>query len=214
LLKGLVEGEVEAKYFLSYYGGVLRGGTIEEIKRAIAYIHKRAGGQLKKYVAEVLAGKMLRYVGEGSRGTIPLTDTQMEEIIEYAVKYGIDRSAIYFSETTSTGFRRFFGIHDRLEIGPDVMPGANPANANSKLSWMSAVAHELEGHRAAELAGKTHPDKLYEEVQASMRASLFGKDLTAAERQLLELDAIERLERHGSGTKLEDILDQLWLERF
>jgi hypothetical protein len=94
------------------------------------------------------------------------------------------------------------------------MPGLKAAGANGKLSWRSAVAHELEGHRAAELAGKSQEKLLYEEVQASMRASHFGKELTAAERELLKQDAIERLAIHEPGTILDDILDQLWLERF
>jgi hypothetical protein len=37
---------------------------------------------------------------------------------------------------------------------------------------------------------------------------------TIAERELLKQDAIERLAKHEPGTILDDILDQLWLERF
>ena len=215
LLKGTIEGEGVAKYFLSFYGNVIRGGTIEEIKKTIDYIFKRAKGRLQKYIAEVLTAKMLRYVRSGGqRGEIPLTSAQIEEITEYALKYGIAKSDIHFSEDVFTGYKLLYGVKDWLYIGTDVMPGLKATGANGKLSWKSAVAHELEGHRAAELAGKTQDKLLYEEVQASMRASLYGKDLTAAERELLRQDAIARLLHEEPGTILDDILDQLWLEKF
>lgn len=64
-----------------------------------------------------------------------------------------------------------------------------------------------EGHRAAELARKTHPNPILEEAQASIRAARFGKDLTATERTTLIRDALERL--HKNGIKIKDVKDQL-----
>lgn len=117
---------------------------------------------------------------------------------------------------------------DVLYINTDIMPGAL-STANSRLNWKSAIAHELEGHRLAALNGKTfhdpdisiHANDLLEEIQASVRSSKHGKDLTLTERKDLLQDAIERLENHKGflkGTKYENltfnqILEKLWISK-
>jgi hypothetical protein len=73
-----------------------------------------------------------------------------------------------------------------------------------------ALAHEWVGHQAAEAAGRTHPDPLLEEVQASMRAAMHGPDLSDAERDVLMQDAQQRLDR--VGLTIEEVRGQLWLE--
>jgi len=159
--------------------------------------------------------KFIRYISSGGkRGEIPLTIKQKEEIIEYAVKYGIDKQNIIFKndDIMNTCFGRMYDM-DFLYINTDVMPAAkNLISANSKVSWKGAIAHELEGHRAAVLAGKTHSNDLLEEAQASIRASLHGKELTNEERKILMDDARERLEKNSIN--LETIISELWLEKY
>jgi hypothetical protein len=205
-------------YHLGFRDVVFRSGSLAEVKAGIREIwaegkdYKDTRG-LKGYLEEV--AKHLRFVySHGQRGDTPLSFAQKEDILQYAKKYGVEDSCINFADDMNTGYKLFFGVHDVLTIGTDVMPGINSTSANGKLSWKSAVAHELEGHRAGELAGKTHENTLYEEVQASMRASLHGKELTVEERELLRQDAIERLENHSPNVELEQILHELWLEKY
>ena len=72
-----------------------------------------------------------------------------------------------------------------------------------------AIAHELEGHRTAEILGKTNSNALLEEVQASIRAARFAPDLTTKERITLIRDGLERLQK--AGLKVKEIKDQLWI---
>lgn len=92
------------------------------------------------------------------------------------------------------------------------MPAIKATSANSRVSWKGAIAHELEGHRAAALVGKTHSNLVLEEVQASIRASKYGKDLTKLERSTLWEDAMERLQKNEID--FEQIKNELWLEEF
>jgi hypothetical protein len=73
-----------------------------------------------------------------------------------------------------------------------------------------AIAHEIVGHRAAELAGKANPNILLEEVQASIRAARYAPDLNPTERFTLLKDAMERLQK--SGISIKDVKHQLWIE--
>lgn len=217
LLKGVEEGSAGSKYYLGFMDNIFSSGKLDVIKKEIDYILKRGRNGLRDYIDKVLVSKFARKINTGGlRGEIPLTELQKSEIISYAKQYGIDPSDVLFKEgdVMETSYANLFG-KDMLYINTDVMPGLNPITANSRVSWKGALAHELEGHRAAALAEKTKTaDDLLEEVQASMRASIHGKDLTALEREILKQDAIERLAKHRPNTKLEDIMDQLWLDKY
>ena len=69
------------------------------------------------------------------------------------------------------------------------------------------MAHEVVGHYEAWKKGTDQTDPVLEEVQASIRASRFGVDLTEDEREILIKDALERLE--AEGLKLEDVIGDL-----
>lgn len=128
------------------------------------------------------------------------------EIVEYAKRYGVIEEDIVFIDGKTDGNTRYgliMGVRDRLYINTDIMPGTLKT-ANSRLSWKAALAHELEGHRAAAIKGKTFFNKdlsgtlndLLEEIQASIRASILGQDLSNIERADLLADAIERFEKY------------------
>ncbi len=170
---------------------------------------KRVVGDINNFIA-----KHLKPISTGGlRGEISLTEIEKLDILNYAKKYGIKEEDIFFknNDLDYTSYARLFGEKDVLYINTDVMPALNPTSANSKVSWKGAIAHELEGHRAAALNNKTHSNDLLEEVQASLRASVHGKDLTKLERQILREDALERLEKNN--IKLEEIIETLWLEK-
>jgi hypothetical protein len=97
-------------------------------------------------------------------------------------------------------------LYDILLLGTYLYPVKNivhgAKNANSRVSWKSAVAHELIGHREAALKGWTQTNPLFEEAQASIRAARFAPDLLASERITLLRDAISRL---PDGIKIRDI---------
>ena len=172
-------------------------------------IIRNSRNNLLTYLDDVVYRKAAKYIDIGGlRGEIPLTQLQKNEIAEYAKSYGISEADIIFSSEfgMNTAFKRVFG-QDRLYINTDVMPAVNGTRANSKLSWRAAIAHEFEGHRVAELAGKSQVDPLLEEIQASMRASIHGKELSTADRELLKLDAIERFD--GTGILFDDIKNSL-----
>lgn len=65
------------------------------------------------------------------------------------------------------------------------------------------MAHEVIGHYEAWRRGTTQAVAVLEEVQASIRASKFGIDLSNHEREMLLRDALERLE--AANIKLEDV---------
>ena len=77
--------------------------------------------------------------------------------------------------------------------------------------FKAAMSHEIEGHRAAGLAGKSHaPASALDEAQASIRAARYGKGLTQKDRIQLLRDAISRL--HKEGIKIRDVRDLLWIK--
>jgi|LakMenEpi03Aug12_release.lakeMendotaPanAssembly.Ray.scaffolds.fasta_scaffold486350_2 hypothetical protein len=73
----------------------------------------------------------------------------------------------------------------------------------------SAIAHEIIGHREAELANMTNLNLILEEAQASIRAARFAPLLTSTERYTLIKDAIERLRR--VGIKIRNVKNDLWI---
>ncbi len=154
---------------------------------------------------------------DGRRNEIALTDEQMNQVEETVTLYNLPEIDIRFTESNNTGYKALFG-NEILYIGTDVYPSLEPTakypqyRANNALSMQAAIAHELAGHRDAEIIGKTHTDDLLEEVQASIRASMYGKGLTMLDKIMLLTDAVERL--HNNGLKVADIRGKLWLEPF
>jgi rRNA maturation endonuclease Nob1 len=182
-------------------------------------------------VVKVKGTKRRRIVdSKGLRGSKLLTNLEKKEIFDYAKKYYTKDAdeLIQFADDFSTNNTGYMAIFDVLYINTDIMPGVFKS-ANSRLSWKSAVAHELEGHRAAALAERTFFDSdlsvqacdLLEEMQASIRASKHGKKLSQLERKDLLDDAIERFENHKDflkGSKYENytfnqIKEILWISK-
>ena len=147
----------------------------------------------------------------GLRGEIPLSPEQESAILQYIERYSVRREDVYFKSDNSmnTSYGNFFG-KDVLYINTDVMPALNYKQAaNSRVSWKGAIAHELEGHRAAQLSNKTQIDPILEEAQASIRAARYGLDLTSTERFILLRDAIERLGK--AGIPIKNVKHLLWI---
>ncbi len=166
----------------------------------------------------------------GIRGETLLTSIQKKEIVEYAKLYDINEQSIHFMDelsTKNTSYSEFFG-EEQLVINTDVMPGVF-TTANSRLSWRAAIAHELEGHRAAALNQKTFfdpelekfPNDLLEEIPASLRAHKYGIKLSDEEKRDLFDDALERFHRHRhylSDTKYKNysftqLQELLWISK-
>lgn len=103
----------------------------------------------------------LKYLRTSKRNDLPITDNQKIEIRAYAEKLGFPKDAIYFYEDMNISYGRMFG-QERLHIGLDVLPAPQGMGktANSRVSMKGAIAHEIVGHRAAELAGKVNPNIL------------------------------------------------------
>jgi hypothetical protein len=125
-------------------------------------------------------GDFIRVSTDGRRNEEPLTDGQKEEAKAYAVSLGMPEGRIFFSGNINTAYLPDL---DALFIGTDVLPlrerGEDP---NSNVSLKGAIAHEVVGHREADLQGRTQPDRLLEDVQASVRAARFAPDLSDIER--------------------------------
>lgn len=213
---------------LVYNGEKIAEGTEKELKATLKDIfpHGAKDQDVSKFLDEFARISKLNRINKlrkiaysgGIRGELPLTKKQIDDILDYSKKYGIKEEDISIADELAeqnTSYGLMFG-QDRLIINTDVMSGALKT-ANSRLNWKAALAHELEGHRAAALAGKTYFDPsasakindLLEEVQASVRASLYGKDLNKVERFDLMQDAIERLQKNN--LTLEEVIDKLWI---
>ena len=141
---------------------------------------------------------------------MPLSDLQKIEIREYAEALGMPKNKIYFYEHQNTAYGRIFD-EERLHVGLDVLPKqfGNYQKANSRVSMRGAIAHEIVGHREAELAGMTQHLHVLEEAQASIRAARFAPGLNETERFILLRDGVERLRREN--IKVRDIKDKLWI---
>lgn len=110
------------------------------------------------------------------------------------------------------------------------MPG-KLKSANSRLSWKAAISHELEGHRAAARIGKTFNDPtlnfeanwILEEIQASVRSSKNGIELTEIERNDLLEDALDRFNSSKFKTAIKEtkyenytfneLIQKLWITK-
>lgn len=150
---------------------------------------------------------MLKVNTGGRRNEVPLTEKQFAEVKQYAISLGMPEERIYYVDYDCTGYGDSF---DLLRIGTDVFPSnQRQKSANCNISMHGAIAHELIGHRKAALAGKTHPDEILEEAQASIRAAKFTPDLSDSERITLFRDAITRLK--NNGIKLKDVKNDLYV---
>jgi hypothetical protein len=152
-----------------------------------------------------------RYVSSGGfRNELPLTPAQKQEALDYALSLGVSKEAIYFTDTSPTSYKILFGQKEILYIGTDVLPNASKTSiANSRVTMRGAIAHEIIGHRTAELANMTHPNAILEEAQASIRAARFAGGLTNIERTILLRDGVERL--RNAGYKVADVKHELWI---
>ncbi len=141
----------------------------------------------------------------GSRGELPLTNSQKEQIRQYInlIELGAPKNVAIIrwvdERQLNTAYSPGF---DLLQIGSDVMPATLPTGqgtltANTRISWKGSIAHELVGHREAALAMKTQLESPQEEAQASIRAAFFAPSLTNTERYTLLRDAITRLNKAG-----------------
>ena len=206
-LHGKVDGE-----------GIKAGQTIETgvtlvapIVVGAATVPKAAPQSLKNLGGIPNAGVFRQVATGGLRNEVNLTETQKVDVLKYAEKFGIAEENVIFSENMNTSYKLLFG-QDRLYVGTDVLPATGKSlAANSRISMRGAIAHELEGHRVAELAGKTNVNALLEEVQASIRAARFAPDLTNTERITLIRDAVERL--HKAGLKVREVKGELWITK-
>lgn len=241
LLEGIAKGETVKKYYLAFQDVILEYGELKKIKKAIQELGRKVKLELVKYLDELAALKAVKnetvfrkiVYSKGQRGERLLTQAEKSEIINYAEKYGITEESIRFQDDWSdlnTGYGLMFG-KDILNINTDVMPGILN-NANSRLSWKAAIAHELEGHMKAARQNKTFFDPelgaidsnlnmLFEEIQASLRASEHGLDLSKIERSDLLQDALERFQNHNEILKntkyenytFEQIKELLWITK-
>ena len=152
---------------------------------------------------------MLKVSTGGRRNERNLTDDEIAEAKLYAISLGMPEDRIYYVDYDFTGYGAAF---DLLRIGTDVYPcDTHQKNANSNVSMHGAIAHEIIGHRAAALAGKTQANDIWEEAQASIRAAKFTPDLTNSERITLYRDALSRL--RNNDIKLKDIKAYLYIYR-
>ncbi len=146
----------------------------------------------------------------GLRNEIPLNEVQKAEMLTYALKLGVPEDTIIFSENMNTSYAELFGS-EKLYIGTDVLPSqSNGMTANSRVTWKSALAHEILGHRDAALTGNTQSNLIYEEAQASIRAARFAPDISSTERFTLLRDAVERV--RSAGLSMRDVKSELWID--
>jgi len=151
----------------------------------------------------------LRVDTGGLRNENPLTEQQIDEAIDFAVTLGMPRDRIAYGNNYFTGYNPDYDI---LLLGTDLYPMENvpldARSANARVSWKSAIGHELIGHREASLKDWTQINNAYEEAQASIRAARFTPDLTATERITLIRDGVSRL---PDGIKINDMKDILYI---
>ena len=146
-------------------------------------------------------GTMFMAEAASVRNKVQLTHEQIEAAKDYAVSLGMPRENICYSSSQSTGYTLMHTLAGDLEIlmlAPDLYPNPNGTTANELLSWQSAIAHEIVGHRMTCLRGTNGPYRsIYDEAQASIRAAKFAPGLTDRDRELLMQDAKDRIARDG-----------------
>jgi hypothetical protein len=152
-------------------------------------------------------GRFRRVDTGGLRNERPLTEEEKEQVITYAVSLGMPENKIVFIEY---GFTAYGSDFDILKIGTDVLPlNKRVQNPNSNISLKGTIAHELIGHREAQLNGFTQSIDVLEEAQASIRAARFAPDIDEQERMDLLKDAIRRL--RNENIKIRDVKNKLYI---
>jgi hypothetical protein len=201
----------------------VQGGSAADLRKSLDGAWSKTGDDLVRELDEMIIRKIVN--SDGLRGAIILTKTEKSAISNYAKKH-YNYDAIHFADDLSTNNTGYMASYDLLYINTDVMPGTL-GSANSRLSWKAAIAHEIEGHRAASLTDKTffnpslsnQANDLLEEMQASLRAHLHGKGLSSVEKADLLDDALERFNTHKNYFKksiyenysFEELKQVLWL---
>jgi len=145
----------------------------------------------------------------GRRNERSLTPEQFQEAKDYAILIGMPDANIRYSERSLTSY--LGGGIDVLTIGTDVLPmGGRTQNPNDNISLKGAVAHEIVGHREADLKGRSiSENEPLDEAQASIRAARFAPNLHCNERGDLLRDAIMRLK--NAGTYIRAVKNQLFI---
>ncbi|MEK4509235.1 hypothetical protein [Paenibacillus sp. FSL K6-2524] len=159
----------------------------------------------------------------GLRNELPLTESQIKELTDYAQNLGMPKENIRVAgpdDTSPTGL-----LFDTvLNINNDVLPSniAGKLSANSKITGNGTIAHEVVGHYESGLARRSFQviDEEFnvitrnfalDEAQASIRAARFAPELTQADRMMLLRDAISRL--RNAGIRIGDVRDLLFIDR-
>ncbi len=154
----------------------------------------------------------------GLRNELPLTETQVQELTDYAKKLGFPEDDIVIcgpDNTNNTGL--LYGR--RLYINNDVLPSTMTTNTpNSLISGKGTIAHEVVGHYETVSKGTAFETQYIDtdgtvkynlrnlaldEAQASIRAAKFAPDLSQGERIMLIRDGLTRLK--NQGIKLKDV---------
>src|SRR5947209_2120773 len=138
-----------SEYALSALGGGLLGitglGAFRLLGRSPSRYNRASDIELRR----VSTG--------GTRGEIPLSEAQRQEIGGYiqelnrGIKSPLDFERVRFVDSTrlNTSYGPSF---DLLQVGADVLPrnvGVGTLTANSRVSSRGAIGHELVGHREA-----------------------------------------------------------------
>ncbi len=160
-----------------------------------------------------LPGKCYQVSNELGRNVLKLRPSARKRAMNYVCESSsLPPERISFTRDGNTAY---YPSSDALRIAPDLLPHRNPPvgtmGANSRIGWKGCIAHELKGHRRAAMAGKTHPNPVLEEAQASIRGARFGHDLSKAERYTLLRDAVARLAKHG--IRIKDVKAELWIHK-
>jgi len=141
----------------------------------------------------------------GRRNEKPLTYEQFNHAKEYAVSLGVSERDVIYEPDTPTCYA--FGT---LVIGTDVVPlPERSKHPNDNISIKGGIAHEIVGHREAELSGRSQSVKPMEEAQASIRAARFAPGLSLGERIDLIRDGINRL--HNAKFSLREVKNTLFI---
>jgi len=145
----------------------------------------------------------------GRRNEKPLAPDVFKNAKDYAVLIGMPSDNIRYSERSLTSY--LGGGIDVLTIGTDVLPiVGRTKNPNDNISLKGAVAHEVIGHREADLKGRSiSENEPLDEAQASIRAARFAPNLDCNERGDLIRDAIMRLK--NAGMSIRAVKNQLFI---
>ena len=164
----------------------------------------------EKSLEKSVNGATMKVQTGGRRNETPLTESQIEENVDYAISLGMKREQVRYGDHYNTSYGSTFDI---VYLGTDLYPAKNGKTANERISNKGALAHEIVGHRetfkkGTSLFGK---DDLLDEVQASIRAARFAPGLTVKDRNLLLRDAMDRLRK--DGRRIREVRHLLDIER-